>query len=132
MTNINITTILQVTPSDLAHWVSTDALNDSVPTVGLNATLDLAQCINLLPTIGNKMSLCTELYAACVGDKAGWTIAKKNPDQKALAETNVSALAAKIDILYRCIQTLESKKDIISRMMTGLNGLNKMGTPNGF
>lgn len=128
MTNIDITNVLQTQPLELAMWASQNLLDIKVPVPGLNGTLNVAtEIMPKLALITNRMSLATELYIICVGAKAPWTAAKKDPEQKAKADQIVTTLGAHIDILYRCIQTLDANRETASRLITGANQQMRLG-----
>lgn len=119
--DVNITNVISITPFELAQWVSANLLDIRIPVPGPNHVVNIqTEIMPKIATIANRMSLATELYNICVGAKAPWTNAKKDPTRKADAELAVTTLSAHIDILYRTIQTLDAQRESASRLMTGI------------
>ena len=125
MTNITISNILQVEPLILAQWVSENILDLRIPDHGINGTSDMNEIVLVMVKSTNRIAFINELYAMCIGAKAPWTIAKRSPDLKAQAETNVTTLTSSIDILYRTIQTLDSIRDTAGRLVTYANNISR-------
>jgi len=120
MRDVNITNILQVSPSELADWVSSNLLSVRLPTPGPNHTLNPQKdLVPLLPDIANRILVATELYITVVGAKPAWTIEKRNGNKEA-AESAITVLSANIDLLHRSIQSLNTTYEAASRMLTGL------------
>jgi hypothetical protein len=113
--DVTILNILEVTPLELGFWLATHVLNDiQLPSPGPNQTLDINKDIfPLLPKLANKVAFVTELYIQCVGAKPGSTKANDN----IMSTANVNA---KIDILYRTVQTLESCRETAISMKSSL------------
>ena len=114
VSNIDVSNILTVSPIELAIFL-VDNMTVKVPEYGLNNTINVHGEIEpLLPIVTNKISLCTELYIMVLAAKPPQSETKGNPEAKSVAE----GLISKRDQIYRIIQTLESVRESISRMMT--------------
>lgn len=125
--NVDITNVLGTNPYDLAQWLSINMLSTKLPVPGPNRVVNIAtEIMPLMAVISNNILLTTELYNICVGAKAPWTILKKDPDKKVQAEGTITTLSAHIDMLYRTLQTLESTRETASRLMTGINNMDRL------
>jgi hypothetical protein len=113
--NITILNVLKVTPLELSFWISTNVLNDvKLPTPGPNSPLDINNdLMPLLPLLANKSVFITELYIQCMGAKP---LATKLADD-VMNTTNINA---KIDVLYRTIQTLEGCRETAISMKSSM------------
>jgi hypothetical protein len=128
--DITVTNILQVSARDVGFWVREHIMNRELPQPGPNHTLNIQDdLVPLLAVYANNQSLATELHSIVTGDLVSWKLAKKRPgaygDVKNVEE-NLENLKAIQEILYRCIQTLQTKYDAASRMMTGLSQIDKL------
>lgn len=114
--SVTILNILEVTPLDLGLWVSTKILGDvSLPVPTANQPLDInADLMPLLPLIANRSVFITELYVACMGAKP---LAVKTTNDAPMSTANIGA---KIDILYRTIQTLEAVRETAISMKSSM------------
>lgn len=123
--NITVENVLTVTPLQLARWISSEILSIRLPLADVNSTLSITtDLVPLLPVISNRITLLTELFVIVVGATPPYTqvMSSGNKDMKALSE----ALGRKKDELYRSIQTMESMRETVSRMMTGLSAVDKL------
>jgi hypothetical protein len=105
--NVNILNILEVTPLDLSIWLSNSILSGvRIPVPNANQPLDINNDIMpLLPIIANHIMFITELYCCVMGSKP---LATKSTSEDPLSTTNINA---KIDMLYRTIQSLEAARN---------------------
>ena len=111
---ITIMNVLRVTPLELSFWVSQYLLNDvKLPSSGPNQQIDVHDILPLLPILANKSVFATELYIQCMGAKP--TATKLLDDVM-----NTTNLNAKIDILYRTIQTLEACRETAISMKSSM------------
>ena len=119
---VDVTNVVDVSPIDLATWISSDILNVILPEFGPNITLAVNDVIELLPVISNKIAMTTEFYNHCVGAKSMLAGAKKH--DKTPVEPSLTYMTSKVDMLYRTVQSLESLRETASRMLTGMNSMN--------
>lgn len=124
--SLNVTNILHVTPLELANWISTDLLVNRIPAYSANNTLNIqGDILPMLPTITNNISLATEFYAIVVGASPTLTTVRNAVDG-GLTKDMAESLSKKKEMLYRAIQTLESNRETLSRMITCMNDINRM------
>ena len=103
--NLTILNVLDTDPVDMSIWIAQNVLNFQLPEkFQFDVEVDL---LPLLPVITNKSILMTSLYGRCLSAKPGST--KVSTDMK----TSTPHLTAKIDMLYRTIQTLESARETV-------------------
>jgi hypothetical protein len=118
---VNIMNILSTPPHELAQWISENILDLKLPKPGINTTIDVqTEVLPVLIEATNRLSFITGLYSMCVGAKAPWSQAKKNPDKKSEAETVITVISASIDILYRTIQTLDAIRESATSLSIGM------------
>lgn len=123
--DVTVENVVTVTPLQLGQWLVKKVLNVRIPRVGPNNTINIeADLIPLMPTIANHIAVVTELFVVVVGatPTASYLRSAGNIDTKAASE----ALSRKKDELYRTLQTLESLRETVSRMMTGISSIDKL------
>lgn len=123
--DVNITNVGSITPESLSLWINNEILNFNLQEVDANSTVDGVSSVKLMPQIANKLMTVTGLYVHLVAAKPQWQKAKKEKTDDS-ADTIICYLNAKIDMLYRVIQTLETVQSVSSRVMTGIGSIGKM------
>lgn len=122
--NVNVTNILEISSLDLALWIVGNVTDIRLPEYGSNSTINIQQdIVPLLPKIANRIALMTECYILVVGATPTQSSVRSSTGTDIKAQTEI--LGRKKDLLYRCIQQLESMRETASRMITGLNEYNK-------
>lgn len=125
LVDVTVENVIQVTPLQVGQWLVKEVLNIRVPKVGPNNTVNIeADLIPLMPAIANRIAVVTELFVIVVGatPTASYLRSAGSIDTKAASE----ALSRKKDELYRTLQTLESLRETVSRMMTGMSQIDKL------
>lgn len=113
--DVTILNVLTVTPLELSNFISVVLFQDvQLPHPNPNQPVDVINAVfPLLPILANKSVFATELYIQCVGAKPGAT--------KILGDLmNTTNINAKIDMLYRAIQTLEACRETAISMKSGM------------
>lgn len=121
---ISITNIGDVTPTQLAIYISRRLLNTYVPVAALNQPLIItADTANLLGDFANRLSFATELWSMVRADLGRWKNKKRraSKEEKPDIEDKVEDLNAKVDMLYRVVQSLQNKYEATSRQVTILD-----------
>jgi hypothetical protein len=116
---------------DFAVWVNRNIMGVKIPQPGPN--LALSSCVPLIiplyADIPNRMALATELYSMVAATVAGQKKDKANPENAAFKkdiEANLVDTNARLDILYRCIQTLAAQYEGASRLLTAAEAQTRM------
>lgn len=126
MSDITIINILDVQPLEMSVWISQCLLDTKIPAYSANNTLNIEKDIlPLLPIVTNKITLATEFYSIVIGASPTMTAVRNATDGGATKDISES-LNKKKEILYRVIQTLESNRETLSRMITCINDVNRM------
>lgn len=119
ITDVSILNVLSVSTVDLSLWLCTNVLeNAKLPENAINRTISIEEIMALLPSLANKCTFVTQLYCMCVS-------AKPLSVKRLGAEANEDPLStvninAKIDMLYRAVQTLESTRETMISMKSTL------------
>lgn len=121
---ITLENVIEATPLQLAKWLVKEILSVRIPDIGPNSTLDVKDLMPLMQNIANRIAVVTEFFVVVVGANptASYVRSSNNLDTKAAAES----LSRKKDELYRTLQTLESMRETVSRMMTGMVNIDKL------
>lgn len=110
---VSVLNVLDVQPIDVAMWVSANALNFKMPEPGPNSVYTLnTELVPLMAGISNRILFLTEMYVMVVGATPAYD--PKSKDGNSLNQD----LNKKKDILYRALQSLESSRDTVGRMIT--------------
>lgn len=109
---INVMNIIDADPMLVAKWSAQHLLGISIPEPGPNRSIStIAPDIQtLLAVLPNRQGLATELYGVVTASLANQRVAKKF-QKTSDVESAITILTALQDILYRCIQTLQSQID---------------------
>ncbi len=121
---ISITNIGKASPTELAVYISRRLLNSYVPVAAPNQPLIItADTANLLGDFANRLSFATELWSMARADLGRWKNKKRRAtkEEKPDVDEKVENLNAKVDMLYRVVQSLQNKYDATSRQVTILD-----------
>lgn len=132
MVDINIENVDSADIEDFGIWVAKHLGGVRIPRPGPNlaASAIMPQIADLLAEIPNRLALATELYAKICAIQARLKEQKSGLDKgemRTVVETQLMFITAKIDILYRKIQTLQSLYEAASRMITVIESSSRLG-----
>lgn len=123
--SVTVENVLDVTPLQLAKWIVIDVLSLRLPAPSLNVTVHIeSDLVPLLPVLANRIATVTELYVVVVGATPTQTTIRTSGGQD--SKLVYESLSRKKDELYRTLQTLESMREAVSRMMTGISSADKL------
>ena len=113
--NITILNVLDVTTDELAEFIAASLMAGiQLPSPNPNQPIDVINSVfPLLPALANRSIFATELYVRCMG-------AKPRATKLAGDVMNTASLNAKIDMLYRTIQTIEACRETAISMKSGM------------
>ena len=124
MKDINITNVNNVTPNELAVFISTVLLYTQTPVSTPNSPLVINNTTaDLLGIYANNLSFATELWSMIRAELSEWKNKKRIADKeyKLNIESQIEILTAKVEMLYRAIQALQTKYEATSRQVTILD-----------
>lgn len=113
--DVSLNNIIEVSSLDISLWLNTHILSVRVPEPSgatMNVTLEL---MPVMVTFTNNILLVTEMYVTIVGALPSYDAKAAKEDKDVYQE-----LKKKQDILYRSLQSLETARDTVGRMMTAV------------
>lgn len=120
---VTIENVADIDIHEFAIWVNRHIMGIRIPQPGPNVALSsvVQLVIPLYADIPNRMGIATELHGTMVAIVATMKRDKANPTLADMKDELTSALIdanARVEILYRCIQTLSTQYEGASRLLT--------------